>query len=187
MADDRVRAANMSPGDLKGCLSVSFLEVAVGSGGGEGGTGRPGSCQSASSSCLKSIELDQSNDLFSSASRCETSNGISGMSNILPLPEGVSPISPILSLLGAAFSIWPKSLGATKSASLQGQVTGCVSSGAAAPGSLFPTVHDFVAILVACRRSKGAEEVWVVGGGSGSGFPDMLDASEMEGSGVLSF
>ena len=184
MADDRVRAASMSPGDLKGCLSVSFLEVAVGSGGGEGGTGRPGSCQSASSSCLKSIELDQSNDLFSSASRFETSNGISGMSNILPLSEGVSPILP---LLGAAFSIWPKSLGATKSVSLQGQVTGCVSSGAAAPGSLFPTVHDFVAILVACRRSKGAEEVCLAGGGSGSGSPDILDASGMEGSGVLSF
>ena len=184
MADDRVRAASMSPGDLKGCLSVSFLEVAVGSGGGEGGTGRPGSCQSASSSCLKSIELDQSNDLFSSASRFETSNGISGMSNILPLPEGVSPI---LSLLGAAFSIWPKSLGATKSASLQGQVTGCVSSGAAAPGLPFPSVQDFVAILVACCRSTGEEEVRALGGGSGSGFSDMLDANGLERSGVLSF
>ena len=183
MADDRVCAASRSPGDLKG-LSVSFLEVAVGGGGGEGGTGRPGSCQLASSSCLKSIELDQSNDLSSSASKFETSNGISDISNILPLSEGVSPI---LSLLGAALSICPKSLGAKISAWLQGQVTGWVPSGAVAPGSQFPTVQDFVAILVACCRSTGEEEVRALGGGSGSGFSDMLDANGLERSGVLSF
>ena len=183
MADDRVRAASRSPGDLKG-LGVSFLEAAVGGGGGGGGTDRPGSCQLSSSSCLKSIELDQSNDLFSSASKLETSNGISDISNILLFSEGVSPIP---SLLGAALPVWPKSLGAKLSAWSQGQVTGCVSSAAVALGSQFSTVQDFVAILVACWWSRGAEEVWAAGGGSGSGFSDMLDASEMDGSGVLFF
>ena len=128
IADDSVRAASRSPGDLKG-MDVSFLEVAAG--GGEGGRGRPGSCQLGSSSCLKSIELDQSNDLSSSVSKFEISNGISDMSNILPLSEGVSPT---LSLLGEALSTWPKSLGAKMSAWLQGQVTGWVHSGAVAPG-----------------------------------------------------
>ena len=128
IADDSVRAASRSPGDLKG-MDVSFLEVAAG--GGEGGRGRPGSCQLGSSSCLKSIELDQSNDLSSSVSKFEISNGISDISNILPLSEGVSPT---LSLLGEALSTWPKSLGAKMSAWLQGQVTGWVHSGAVAPG-----------------------------------------------------
>ena len=128
IADDRVRAASRSPGDLEG-MSVSFLEVAAG--GGEGGRGRPGSCQLGSSSCLKSIELDRSNDLSSSVSKFEISNGISDISNILPLSEGVSPT---LSLLGEALSTWPKSLGAHMSAWLQGQVTGWVHSGAVAPG-----------------------------------------------------
>ena len=139
-----------SPGDLKGIHVPSRGGAAPGGVGG-GGNG-PGSSQLGSSSCFKSIELDQSNELSSSVSKFEISSGISDMSNKLPVLEDVNPI---FSLLGEALSAWSRTLGASMAAWLQGQVTVWMHSGAVAPGWRSLNVQDLVAILVACCQSTG--------------------------------
>ena len=182
IADDSVCAASRSPGALKG-VNVSSLGGAGGLGWAWWGTA---GCQSGSSSCLKSIELDQSNE-FSSVSMFEISSGISDMSNKLPSSERVSPI-PCLSaeaLLGCS-----RSLEARTTGWLQGQVTVWKDSGALAPGWRSLNVHDLVDSPVACSLSRGAEEVRSLGGGSGSSgsgsLSDMLDANGLARSAVFS-